>query len=60
MDKNDKELFFLSTLTGFLGALTFILGRSIERAQRQQQKAVEDARTRFHHEQQVDDEGGDL
>lgn len=60
MDKNDKELFILSVVSGFLGALGFILGKSIDNAQRQQKRHMEDSRTRFEHEQQNNDEGGDV
>jgi len=60
MDKNDKELFILSVVSGFLGSLGFILGKSIDNAQKQQKRHMEDSRTRFAHEQQNNDEGGDV
>ena len=60
MNNNDKELFLLSIISGFLGAIAFILGKSIETAQKQQRRAMEDARARFDHQQQNDNEGGDV
>ena len=57
MDTNDKELFILSAVSGFLGALGFILGRAIDNAQKQQRRHMEDSRARFEHEQQNSDEG---
>lgn len=60
MDTNDKELFILSAVSGFLGALGFILGKSIDNAQKQQRRHMEDSRTRFEYEQQNDNEGGNV
>ena len=60
MNKDDKELLLLSVISGFLGAVTFILGRGIEQAQTEQKRAMEDARARFDHQQQNDNEGGDV
>jgi hypothetical protein len=51
--KHDKEVFLLSAVTGFLGALAYLLGRTIDQAQREQKRAMEDARTRFEHEQKT-------
>ena len=60
MDNKDKELLILSIVSGFLGAVGFILGKSIENAQKQQRRHMEDARTRFEYEQQNNNEGGDV
>lgn len=60
MDTKDRELFILSAVSGFLGALGFILGKAIDNAQKQQKRHMEDSRTRFEYEQQNDDEGGDV
>ena len=60
MDTKDKELFILSAVSGFLGALGFILGKAIDNAQKQQKRHMEDARTRFEHEQQNDNAGRDV
>lgn len=60
MNIKDKELFILSAVSGFLGALAFILGKSIDNAQKQQKRHMEDARTRFEYEQQNNNEGGDV
>jgi hypothetical protein len=57
MDNKDKELFILSAVSGFLGALGFILGKAIDDAQKQQRRHMEDSRTRFEYEQQNNDEG---
>ena len=56
MDNNDKELFLLSVISGFLGSLGFILGKSIENAQKQQRQNMEDVKARFEYEQQNNDE----
>jgi hypothetical protein len=60
MSTKDKELFILSAVSGFLGAVGFILGKSIDNAQKQQKRHMEDARTRFEYEQQNSDEGRDI
>ena len=60
MSSNDKELFLLCVASGFLGAIAFILGRSIEKAQQQQKRHLEDARIRFEYEQKDSDERGDV
>jgi hypothetical protein len=54
MDKRDKELFLFSALSGFFTAITFIMNGGIKRAQEQQKRALEDARTRFEHAQNYD------
>lgn len=56
----DKEIFVLSVATGWLGAIVFLLGRAIDEAQQEQKRAMEDARTRFEHAQQNNNnDGGD-
>jgi hypothetical protein len=55
----DKEIFVLSVATGWLGAIAFLLGRAIDEAQKEQRRALEDARTRFEHAQQNNNDGGD-
>ena len=60
MKQNDKDLFLLSMVSGFLGAIAFVLGKSIEQAQHEQKRNMEDARTRFEHEQKNSDEGGNV
>ena len=59
MKKEDKEVFFLSILTGLLGAWAFILGKGVQSAQSEEQRAMEDARIRFEHQQQSSENGGD-
>lgn len=62
MDDNDKETFLLSVAIGWLGAISFLLAKVIQDGKQDQERALEDARTRFFHNEQHqdDDEGGDV
>ena len=53
---NDKEIFTLSVVSGWLGAITFLLSKEINAAQKEQRRSMEDARIRFEHQQNTDED----
>jgi uncharacterized membrane-anchored protein YhcB (DUF1043 family) len=55
---SDKEVFILSVISGWLGAIAFLLSKEINAAQQEQQRAMEDARIRFEHQKDQDENGG--
>ena len=57
---SDKEIFILSVITGWLGAISYVLTRAINEAQYEQKRFNEDARARFEHQQNNQGNGGDV
>ena len=56
MDEDDKDTLFWSIVSGLLGALGYMTGLAVKKAEKQENRAIDDAVTRFNNKGEDPDE----